>query len=72
MTRFDEARERLQQVTARLEAAAGAGESGPDVEALRRELADVRAENARLRQEREDTAVRLDRAVARLRSMLEA
>ena len=66
MSRLDEALTRLEQALVRLEAAAG---SAGGTEAARR-LAEVQAENARLRATAGDIAARVDGALARIGRVL--
>ncbi len=79
MSRLQDATQRLADAVTRLEKAASAEalqRDDPEVRAQRdrlsAELAEVQAENARLRETNEAIAGRLDAAIAKLKSVLEA
>lgn len=73
MSKLSDATERLQAAVARLELAAEAQlRDGAGREELQSELATAQAENERLRRTNADISGRLDAAIDRLKTVLEA
>lgn len=74
MANLDEAARRVETAMDRLEHVIDTRVAAPreEAEALRRELAAARDENARMRTAKDDVEQRLDDAITRLRSVLEA
>lgn len=69
-TRMEQARARLDAAVARLEAATeNTAHKGPSDE-ISRELEQLRAENSEFKALHEDTSLRLDAAIGRLRSAI--
>jgi hypothetical protein len=73
MSRLDEATQRLERAVARLENAATAesASENADDRHLREELSAARKEHAELQAVTRDVSVRLDTAIARLKTILE-
>ena len=72
MSSVEAAKLRLERAIARLEQTARRpAEAGPDQAELVRALEEAQAENAELHETTQDVAARLDRAIGRLRSVLE-